>query len=436
MEGANSTVNQVVLIGDQSVADTPVTPDKRFSGTNVDFDEALETNFYRRAGSKVNNMGVLNDVTGKGTYSGVLSYTESIYFFESYVGSGGGPDTLAGGGKKWRYKPLIGDIDPYVLFTLQRGSLTRGRQINDALFNSIQITLSRKGAQVSGNILAKGVTPGVTMNLDRNEVQTIAKVGAPASGTFTITYSGQTTAAIAYNATASTIKAALEALSNIAVGDVTVTGGPLPNTAVVVKFRGALAAQNLTAMTIDSSSVVGGTFAVTTTTQGNTGATEITQMPISGSQINVHINDDYSQLGTEDQLEDNFSVQINLPEKYFPKRVMNRSLSSWKEPGEQAMEPTVVVTMEANTYSDALYAAAKADNLPTQYLRIDAEGIEIPSTTDDYQWVFDVPLKLQGAVENGDGDGVDSYTFTFQVCEDSEMDSFFDTYFVNDLATL
>ncbi|HEY0004531.1 MAG TPA: hypothetical protein VGB17_06940 [Pyrinomonadaceae bacterium] len=433
---ANATVNQVVLIGDQAAADTPVTPDMQFSGLNVDFDEQLETNFYRPAGSKVNKMGVLNDVSSKGTFNGVHSYREAIWPFESYVGSGGGPDTLAGGGKKWRYKPSLGDVDPYVLFTIQKGSKQRGRQVNDILFNSIQIALSRKGVNISGNILGKGVTPGVTMNLERNEVQSLAKTGTPTAGTFTLTYSGQTTSAIAYNASAATIKAALEALSNIAVGDVSVSGGPLPNTAVVITFKGALGNTNVGAITVDSTSVTGGTFAITTTTQGNAGATEIAPMPIAGKQVSLFLDDAYGDIGTT-QLTDNFSCQINLPDKYRPKSVMNRDLDSYKEPVEQPMEPTCVLTMEANSFSDALYAAAKAGDLPTQYLRIDAEGIVIGGgVTDPFQWVFDVPLKLQGATENGDSDGVDSYTFTFQIVEDDDMGSFFDTYFVNDIASL
>jgi hypothetical protein len=57
-----------------------------------------------------------------------------------------------------------------------------------------------------------------------NEVQTLTVTGAPTGGTFTITWAGQTTAAIAYNATAAVVQAALVALSNIAAGDVVVTG--------------------------------------------------------------------------------------------------------------------------------------------------------------------------------------------------------------------
>jgi hypothetical protein len=430
---ANAKVNQVALVGVQAAADTPVTPDKKFSGINIDFEEMLETNFYRPAGSKVNKTGVLNGVSSKGTFNGAHSYIESLYFFESYVGSSG-PDTLAGGGKKWRYKPTIGDVDPYRLFTIQKGSIQRGREVNDVLFNSIQIALSRQGATISGNIIGKKVSPGATMNLDRNEVQEIAKTGTPTAGTFTLTYAGQTTTPIPYNATAAAIKSALEALSNIAVGDISVSGGPLPTTAVRVAFKGSLTALNVVAMTV-TPTITGGSFAVNPITQGNAGASDLDSVPISGSQLNVYLDDAFADLGNT-QLLDNFSVQINLPEKYKTKRVMNRSLESWKEPVEQEMEPTLVITMEANGYSDALYATAKSEGLPTQYLRVDALGIVIPGATDHFEWVFDVPLKLQGATENGDSDGVDSYTFTFQIVEDDDMGSFFDTYFVNDLPSL
>jgi hypothetical protein len=47
-----------------------------------------------------------------------------------------------------------------------------------------------------------------------------------ASGTFRLGYAGQLTSAIAYNATAATVRTALEALSTIGAGNVTVTGNP------------------------------------------------------------------------------------------------------------------------------------------------------------------------------------------------------------------
>lgn len=52
-------------------------------------------------------------------------------------------------------------------------------------------------------------------------------IGAATAGTFTLTVGGQTTAGIAYNAAASAVKSALEALSTVGAGNATVTGtGP------------------------------------------------------------------------------------------------------------------------------------------------------------------------------------------------------------------
>lgn len=107
-----------------------------------------------------------------------------------------------------------------------------------------------------------------------SEEQTITITGTPTGGSFTLTFDTQTTSAIAYNATPTAVKSAIEALSNVASGDITCTGGPLPGTAVVAKFGGSLSGTNVTEMTA-TSSLTGGTtpaVAVTTTAVGGTSA--------------------------------------------------------------------------------------------------------------------------------------------------------------------
>jgi hypothetical protein len=114
---------------------------------------------------------------------------------------------------------------------------------------------------------------GGAVILTPSEAQQIAITGGPTGGTFTLTFSGQTTSTIAYNATASTVQTALEALSNIAPGDVVCTGGPLPGTPVVVTFGGQYAGTDVALMT-DTESLTGGTapaVTVTTTTPGGSG---------------------------------------------------------------------------------------------------------------------------------------------------------------------
>lgn len=99
----------------------------------------------------------------------------------------------------------------------------------------------------------------------QNEVQTVTLTGAT-TGDFTLTFDGQTTAAIAYNALASAVQAALEALSNVSAGDVTAAGdagGPY-----TVTFGGSLAQTDVATLTADATGLGGGTVAVTTTTVG------------------------------------------------------------------------------------------------------------------------------------------------------------------------
>src|SRR6185503_6738931 len=57
-----------------------------------------------------------------------------------------------------------------------------------------------------------------------NEVQTATITGTPMGGTFTLSFKGYTTPALAYNAAASAVEAALQALSPIGTGAATVTG--------------------------------------------------------------------------------------------------------------------------------------------------------------------------------------------------------------------
>ncbi|HMH58556.1 MAG TPA: head decoration protein [Galbitalea sp.] len=105
--------------------------------------------------------------------------------------------------------------------------------------------------------------PNVTLDISlfsRNgtsEVQTVTISGTPTGGTFTLTFAGQTTAGIAYNAAASAVQTALAALSTVGAGNVAVTGsngGPY-----TVTFGGILAHTNVAAMTVSVSSLTGGT---------------------------------------------------------------------------------------------------------------------------------------------------------------------------------
>lgn len=104
-----------------------------------------------------------------------------------------------------------------------------------------------------------------------DEVQTVTVTGTPTGGTYTLTFSGQTTSGIAFNAAASAVQSALEALSNIASGDVVCAGGPHPGTPITVTFGGAYDGVDVPQMTASAAGLTGGTspaVTVSTTTPG------------------------------------------------------------------------------------------------------------------------------------------------------------------------
>lgn len=80
-----------------------------------------------------------------------------------------------------------------------------------------------------------------------NSQQVITLTGTGSGDTFALSFEGTTTSAIAYNATAATVKSALEALATIGTGNVDVAGnagGPY-----TVEFKGTFAKKDVPLMT-------------------------------------------------------------------------------------------------------------------------------------------------------------------------------------------
>jgi hypothetical protein len=112
----------------------------------------------------------------------------------------------------------------------------------------------------------------------QNEIQTVRINGTPTGGTFTLTFQGQTTAGIAYNANAAAVTSALEALSNIGVGDV---GVVLSGTTYTITFQGALAGMDVGQLTGSAASLTGGAVTIVTTQAAIAASNEVQQVTFS-----------------------------------------------------------------------------------------------------------------------------------------------------------
>lgn len=122
--------------------------------------------------------------------------------------------------------------------------------------------------QAAQNSLIK--VDGFPSSAGVSEVQTMSRTTTPTSGTYTLTYEGQTTAPIAYNASVSEIQAALEALSTVNSGDITVEGSTngLADGDVTFTFDDTLG--DVSMISIDSANLSpsGSPAVVTETTKG------------------------------------------------------------------------------------------------------------------------------------------------------------------------
>jgi hypothetical protein len=113
-----------------------------------------------------------------------------------------------------------------------------------------------------------------------NEVNTITANATPATaGTFTLTVNSIVSGTIAFNATAAAVQAALEAMSNIAPGDVVaVDSGPGANLGtgshvVTLTWGGAFAGQDVT-ITIQTGGLTGNAHVLATPTAGGADAAD------------------------------------------------------------------------------------------------------------------------------------------------------------------
>lgn len=111
-----------------------------------------------------------------------------------------------------------------------------------------------------------------------NEVQTLSATGTVSGGTYTLTFDGSTTSALAWNLNLAGIQAALDGLASAGgASQIVASGGALPGTPVVFTFSGSnFAGSSVPLITVNSASLTGGgSYGVVQTTPGTGGPDKV-----------------------------------------------------------------------------------------------------------------------------------------------------------------
>jgi hypothetical protein len=314
---------------------------------------------------------------------------------------------------RWVFAPSDTSIDAYKSYTLEKGTATQAERVVGAIVRDLTLRWTRTDANLSGSMMGQystelvTITPtptdiaaapidpkavsiyvGTTFNTNNVQTVTLSVAGGAASGgTFTLTFEGQTTAAIAFNANAAAVQTALRALTNLGI-NVTVGGGPGPSSAYTVTFSGLFAGLNATALTGDGSLLTGPgapyTVAVTNTTPG--GMTKLTRVN---------------------------TIELALPERKTFAYTLDDEQRSWSYAVVKGSEPRCTVQLEHDSVGAGIMASLRARS--DLFCKILCRGTNI-ETVSTVPWPqalqITFPFKY---IEPARGDVDDVYMSTYQL---------------------
>jgi hypothetical protein len=410
---ARESKNILVQLGREETPGTPVSGQRTLCALDIGLSPELDVKRYRARGKNITTTSVLNRKWATGDYSGVVSYNELALILFNLIGSAP-PAVVGTGGFGWTFNPLTEGRDVPNPFTARIGDAEAAQVFAFMQAKTLELTATREEVQMNGSLVAYAPDNAGALTTLGDEVQAISPTGVVSGGTFTITYAGQTTAAIAYNATPAAIQAALEALSNLAPGDVFVTGGPLPTNRVQLRFTGTLLGTNVAEITVNSGGLTGGgSYTPSTLLVGGAAVGQIAESPVSGNEINLYVDTTSGGLGTT-QIGCPMETRISLPERFNEKWCLNRGQASYTETVGIATEPTIAFDVEYNAQARALYDAVVQNSLPMRFIRFDALGANIGAGA-DYKIQWDFASSIRTAQEIKDRDGVYGYTFEWDI---------------------
>lgn len=371
-------VDQVVQVRPEYTAGTRVAATRRLPGVTIDVRPAIVRQQFRAKGYNVNTADVIHRMSAEGTWSGPLDYNQIIYPMACLIGEKNDAPAQIGAtaGYTWEFEPLSTGSDSFPkALSVETGDSEAAQVATYVRMISAAFDFGADALNMNGNLLGMFPDDGQTLSSLTDEEQLLTKSGTVSGGTFTITYDGQTTAALDFDATNAEVLAALEALSNLAPGDIHLEGGPVNTSPLRIIFEGTLKGTNVTQITVDSGSLTGGgTYDPSTSVAGGAAITSIAQRPVSRMQADVYVDNVYSSIGTT-KVTSAYNAGFDVGAKWAAFFAMNTDFPSFQDLVHIAADVTGRFSTAHNAQSRALYNEISSN--PTKFVRIEVIGANI-----------------------------------------------------------
>jgi hypothetical protein len=271
-------------------------------------------------------------------------------------------------------------------------------------------------------------------SIDVNEVVTLTGTGTISGGTYTISFGGQTTSALAFGANAATIQTAFQLLSTVGSGNATISGGPISATPVVITFAGTLANTNVGAVTANAGSLTGSTPGITVTVTAQGAPTDVALVPVLAGEVDVFLDNTWAGLGTT-KLTSDFSADWSIGKMYNPEWVLNSALASYKEAVPQRPDTSLKLELGNDAVSRALVADMRAGTTKFNRIRAMKSANSIESGQ-AYELRIDSAMAINSAPSAGDVDGASTLPFGGRIIYDGTGSAWTRVFLRNALRSL
>lgn len=400
-------------IGPEVTPGTAVPATRRLIGTSISPKIMTEHTTSRPRGSRMITGGVTNKEWGEAAIDEEQAlYTDPVFLLSGLLG----PPSISlvsSGVYLHEWDPLNWNGLVPKPFTVESGGFVQARRMPYGIVKSLGMEGSRDGVTLSGDMLGQKITENHTLTGGTAEVQTLSKTGTVSAGTFTISYMGETTAALAFGASNATVLAALEALPNIDTGDVALGGGPVNTTPVTITFAGRYAFSDVPLMTVDSALLTGGgSYGIVQSTPGAP-PTETSYVPISADDWDFYLDTTAAGWGGT-KLTRCFAWNWRISDMYGPVWPGNTSNPSWADIVDLAPGTEFGFRVEGNSTGLGFLTQLRSGDLV--FPRIKCTGPTLGAST--YMAALDFAVEITGITDDEDEDGVYAVSYNGEIAYD------------------